>query len=191
VKPKIAAFAALAALACGLLTTACGGTDHEAHARSLYNAYRAAEDSRTDAEEELRLAFRDISTAAQAQDREAVLAAAQRGQDAVEEIDDLIAAELEAAHGLAEIDSVSAHAKQLTGGLQVSRSGLALVAKELEIALDDPFLETRKKELDNLAKESADLAVKGELAIRRAGHALAIALGLEPRPDQMFTTTTG
>jgi hypothetical protein len=174
-----------------LLATACGGTDHEAHARSLYNAYRTAEDSRTDAEEELRLAFRDISTAAQAQDREAVLAAAQRGQDAVEEIDDLIAAELEAAHGLAEIDSVAGHAKQLTGGLQVSRSSLALVAKELEIALDDPFLETRKNELDDLAKESADLAVKGELAIRRADHALAIALGLEPRPDQMFTTTTG
>lgn len=190
-KPKIAAFAALATVACGFLATACGGTDHEAHARSLYNAYRTAEDSRTDAEEELRLAFRDISTAAHAQDREAVLAAAQRGQDAVEEIDDLIAAELEAAQGLAEIDSVSAHAKQLTGGLQVSRSGLALVAKELEIALDDPFLETRKNELDDVAKESADLAVKGELAIRRADHALAIALGLEPRPDQMFTTTTG
>jgi hypothetical protein len=120
-----------------------------------------------------------------------VLAAAQRGQDAVEEIDDLIAAELEAAQGLAEIDSVSGHAKQLTGGLQVSRSSLALVAKELEIALDDPFLETRKNELEDVAKESADLAVKGELAIRRADHALAIALGLEPRPDQMFTTTTG
>jgi hypothetical protein len=191
VKPKIAAFAALATVACGFLATACGSTDHEAHARSLYNAYRTAEDSRTDAEEELRVAFRDISTAAQAQDREAVLAAAQRGQDAVEEIDDLIAAELEAAQGLAEIDSVSGHAKQLTGGLQVSRSSLALVAKELEIALDDPFLETRKNELDDVAKESADLAVKGELAIRRADHALAIALGLEPRPDQMFTTTTG
>jgi hypothetical protein len=159
VKPKIAAFAALATVACGFLATACGGTDHEAHARSLYNAYRTAEDSRTDAEEELRVAFRDISTAAQAQDREAVLAAAQRGQ--------------------------------LTGGLQVSRSSLALVAKELEIALDDPFLETRKNELEDVAKESADLAVKGELAIRRADHALAIALGLEPRPDQMFTTTTG
>jgi hypothetical protein len=191
VKPKNAALAALATLACGLLATACGSTDHEAHARSLYNAYRTAEDSRTDAEEELRVAFRDISTAAQAQDREAVLAAAQRGQDAVEEIDDLIAAELEAAQGLAEIDSVSGHAKQLTGGLQVSRSSLALVAKELEIALDDPFLETRKNELEDVAKESADLAVKGELAIRRADHALAIALGLEPRPDQMFTTTTG
>ena len=190
-KPKIVALAALATLACGLLTTACGSADDEAHARSLYNAYRTAEDSRTDAEEELRLAFRDISTAAQAQDRDAVLAAAQRGKDTVERINALISAELEAAQRLAEIDSVSAHAKQLSDGLRLSRSSLALVGKELEIALDDPFLETRKREVDDLAKQSADLAVKGELGIRRADHALALALGLKPRPDQMFTTTTG
>ena len=190
-KPKIAALAATTTLACGLLATACGSTDHEAHAQSLYNAYRTAEDSRTDAEEELRLAFRDIANAAHAQDRDAVLEAAERGQDAVEEINELITAELEAAHGLSEIDSVSAHAKQLSDGLRLSRSSLALIAEELTIALDDPFLETRKKEVDDLAKESADLAVKGELAIRRADHALALALGLKPRPDQMFTTTSG
>jgi len=191
VKPKIAALAALATLACGLAATACGSTDHEGHGRSLYNAYRTAEDSRTDAEEELRLAFHDIAIAAQAQDRDAVLEAAQRGQDAVEQIDDLIAAEIEAAQGLEEIDSVSAHAKQLSDGLRLSRSSLALIAKELTIALDDPFLETRKKEIDDLATESADLAVRGELAIRRADRALALALGLEPRLDQMFTTTSG
>jgi predicted NACHT family NTPase len=191
VKPKIAALAAVAVLACGVLATACGSTDHEAHARSLYNAYRTAEESRTDAEEELRLAFRDISTAAQAQDRDAVLAATQRGQDAVEQINDLITAELEAAQGLSEIDSVSAHAKQLSDGLRRTRSSLALIAEELTIALDDPFLETRKEVIDDLAKESADLAVKGELAIRRADHALALALGLTPRLDPMFTTTSG
>ena len=190
-QPKIAALAAIATLACGLLATACGSTDHEAHARSLYNAYRTAEDARTDAEEQLRLAFRDISNAAQAQDRDAVLEAAQRGQDAVEQIDDLIAAELEAAQGLSEIDSVSAHGKQLSEGLRLTRSGLALIAKELTIALDDPFLETRKKEIADLATESADLADKGELTIRRADRALALALALEPRPDQMFTTTSG
>jgi hypothetical protein len=191
VQPKIAALAAIAILVCGLLATACGSTDHEAHARSLYNAYRTAEDARTDAEEELRLAFRDISNAAQAQDRDAVLEAAQRGQDAVEQIDDLVAAELEAAQGLSEIDSVSAHGKQLSEGLRLTRSGLALIAKELTIALDDPLLETRKKEIDDLATESADLAGKGELAIRRADRALALALGLKPRLDQMFTTTSG
>ena len=190
-KPKIAALGALVVLAGGLFAAACGSTDHEAHARSLYNAYRTAEDSRTDAEENLRLAFRDISNAAQAQDRDAVLEAAQRGQDAVDQINDLITAELEAAQGLEEIDSVSAHAKQLSDGLRLSRSSLALVGEELAIALDDPFLETRKNEIDDLAKESVDLAVKGERAIRRADHALALALGLEPRLDQMFTTTTG
>ena len=190
-QPKIAALTAIATLACGLLATACGSTDHEAHAQSLYNAYRMAEDARTDAEEQLRLAFRDISTAAQAQDRDAVLEAARRGQDAVEQIDDLIAAEIEAAQGLEEIDSVSAHAKQLSDGLRLSRSSLALIAKELTIALDDPFLETRKKEIADLATESADLADKGELTIRRADRALALALGLEPRLDQMFTTTSG
>ena len=190
-KPKIAAAGALVVLAWGLLAAACGTTDHEAHARSLYNAYRTAEDSRTDAEEELRLAFRDIANAAQAQDRDAVVEAAQRGQDAVDQINDLITAELEAAQGLEEIDSVSADAKQLSEGLRLSRSSLALVGQELAIALDDPFLETRKNEIDDLAKESVDLAVKGERAIRRADHALALALGLEPRLDQMFTTTTG
>jgi hypothetical protein len=191
VQPKIAALGALVVLVCGLLAAACGGTDHEAHARSLYNAYRTAEDARTDAEEELRLAFRDIANAAQAQDRDAVLEAAQRGQDAVDQINDLITAEFEAAQGLEEIDSVSAHAKQLSDGLRLSRSSLALIGEELAIALDDPFLETRKNEIDDLTKESADLAVKGELAIRRADHALALALGVEPRLDQMFTTTTG
>jgi hypothetical protein len=191
VQPKIAALGALVVLAYGLLAAACGSTDHEAHARSLYNAYRTAEDSRTDAEEELRLAFRDIANAAQAQDRDAVLEAAQRGQDAVEQIDDLVAAELEAAQGLSEIDSVSAHGRQLSDGLRLTRSSLALIAKELTIALDDPFLERRKKEIDDLATESADLAVKGELAIRRADRALALALGLKARLDQMFTTTTG
>ena len=188
---KFAAFAALCVLLTGLFTSACGGSGHEDHARSLYDAYRTAEDARTDAEEELRLAFADISSAAQKLDRAAVIAAAQRGQDAVEKIDDLIAAELEAAQKLAEIESTAPHAKQLTDGLQLSRHSLALVAKELEIALDDPFLDTRKKELDDLAKESADLAVQGELEVRRADRALALALGLEPRLDQMFTTTTG
>jgi hypothetical protein len=191
VQLKFAAFAALCVLLSGLFTSACGGSGHEDHARSLYDAYRTAEDARTDAEEELRLAFADISSAAQKLDRAAVIAAAQRGQDAVEKIDDLIGAEIEAAQGLAEIESTAPPAKQLAEGLQLSRDSLALVAQELEIALDDPFLDTRKKELDDLAKESTDLAVKGELQIRRADRALAEALGLETRLDQMFTTTTG
>lgn len=189
-KPIVAVLAALSVLTAGLLA-ACGGSpDHEGHARSLYDAYRTAEDSRTDAEEELRLAFADISAAAQDQDREAVLAAAKRGQDAVEKIDGLIAAELEASQELAGIEAVAAHAKQLSDGLEVSRDSLELVAQELEIALDDPFLETKKQEVDDLARKSADLAVKGEVAVRRADRAIALALGLEPRPDAMLTGTT-
>jgi hypothetical protein len=188
---KAAAVIALISLAIGLAATACGASDHQSHAQSLYNAYRTAEDSRTDAEEELRLAFADISTAAQNRDREAVLAAALRGQKAVEKIDGFLTAELEAAQGLDEIDSVATHAKQLSDGLQMSRNSLALVGEELQIALDDPFLETRKDEIDDLAKQAADLAVKGELAIRRADRPLALALGLEPRLDQIFGTTTG
>jgi hypothetical protein len=189
VQLKFAALTALAVLLASV-AAACGSSDHEEHARSLYNAYRAAEDARTDAEEDLRQAFADISSAASKLDREGVIAAAQRGQDAVQEIDDLIAAEFEAADGLAEIESTSADAKQLSEGLQLSHDSLALVAKELEIAIDDPFLDMRKKELDRLAKQSADLAVKGELEIRRADRALALALGLEPRLDQMLTTPT-
>jgi hypothetical protein len=188
---KAAAVIALVSVAIGLAGTACSARDHQSHAQSLYNAYRTAEDSRTDAEEELRLAFADISTAAQKRDREAVLAAALRGQKAVEKIDGFLTAELEAAQGLGEIDSVATHAKQLSDGLQMSRNSLALVGEELQIALDDPFLETRKKEVDDLAKEATDLAVKGELAIRRADRPLALALGLEPRLDQIFGTTTG
>jgi hypothetical protein len=191
VQLKAAAVIALLSLAIGLAATACGESNHESHARSLYNAYRIAEDSRTDAEEELRQAFTNISEAAQSQDREAVLAAALRGQQAVEKIDGLLSAELEAADGLAEIDYVATHAKQLSDGLEQSRNSLALVGEELQIALDDPFLETRKKEVDDLAKESAELAAKGELAVRRADRALALALGLEPRVDQIFGTTTG
>ena len=185
---KIAALVALVALATALVT-ACGGTNDDSHAKSLYNAYRAAEDSRTDAEEQLRLAFADISEAAANEDRDAVLAAAQNGLEAVDKIDALIAAELEAARGLASVGKVASDAKQLTEGLQQSRDSLALTAKELKIALDDPFLATRKKEVDDLAKESTQLAVKGELAVRRADHALALALGIEPRFDPIITTT--
>ena len=189
---KAAAVLAIVALAIGLSATACSKSESPSHARSLYNAYRVAEDERTNAEEELRLAFTDISEAAQSQDREAVLAAAMRGQKAVAKIDALLSAELEAAHGLAGIDSVATPAKQLTDGLEETRNSLALVGQELQIAIDDPFLETRRKEVNELAKQSTDMAVKAELAIRRADHAIATALGVEPRPDSLFTgTATG
>jgi len=146
---------------------------------------------RDEAENRLRQAFADISTAAHKEDSDAVLAAAERGQVAAAETDRLLSAELEAANGLAEIDLTATQAKRLADGLEASRQSLALVVKELEIAVDDPFLAERADEVNDLAKRSADLAVEGELAIRRADRALALALGLEPRLDQMFTTTTG
>jgi hypothetical protein len=178
----------LALIVLATLVSACGGGG-SSQGEDLYNAYRTAEDQRNQAESRLRQAFSDISSAAQAEDRTAVLAAARRGQQAAADIDRLLAAELEAARGLAAIEKVSADAKRLTEGLQQSRDSLALVVKELQIALDDPFLAHRAKEVDDLAKESTDLAVKGELAVRRADRAIALALGLEPRLDQMFTTT--
>jgi hypothetical protein len=39
-----------------------------------------------------------------------------------------------------------------------------------------------------LARQSTNLAVRGELAVRRADRAIATALGLEPRADQLATT---
>ena len=46
---------ALLTLALALATAACGGSDHESHAQSLYRAYRAAEDMRDEAENRLHI----------------------------------------------------------------------------------------------------------------------------------------
>jgi hypothetical protein len=184
---KIVALVALVALAAALVT-ACGGTDQDSQGRSLYHAYRAAEDSRTDTEEELRLVFADISRAAANEDRDAVLAAANRGKDAAAEIDRLLASELEAANGLAGIEPVGADAKRLAQGIELTRQGLDLEAEELDVALQDPFLATRADEVKELARRSTSLAIRGELAVRRADRAIALALGIQPRPDRLATT---
>jgi hypothetical protein len=171
------------------LVSACGGSDGQTQGKPYYDSYRAAQNERNQAESRLRQAFADISAAAQDEDRAGVIAAAMRGQAAAADVDRLLAAQLEAARGLAGISEVAADAKRLTKGLQQTRDSLALVSKELEIALDDPLLARRGGEVRELAKESTDLAVEGELAIRRADHAIAAALGISPRPDQLFTTT--
>jgi hypothetical protein len=182
------AFGALFMLGLFLLAMGCGGGDGDSHAVHLYNAYRTAEDQRDDAESQLRQSFSDISAAAQAEDRQAVLDAAHQGQRAAEESDRLIAAELEAAEGLSEIDQVSADGKRLAEGLRQTRQSLALTKQELTIALADPFLLERADEVQSLARRSTRLAVQGELGIRRADRAIAVALGLEPRPDEAVTT---
>ncbi|MEO8290300.1 MAG: hypothetical protein ABI649_04825 [Gaiellaceae bacterium] len=179
------------ALTLAVLVSACGGSESDSHAKALYKTYRATEDRRDEAESRLREAFADISAAAQGEDRAGVIAAAKRGQAAIEDIDGFLSAELEAANGLREVTEVSQDAAKLAEGLERSRDSLALIAKELEIALDDPLLATRGKEVNDLAKEATDLAVEGELLVRRADRAIALALGLEPRLDQMFTTTSG
>ena len=171
-----------------VLVPGCGGGGGDSQAVGLYNAYRAAEDQRNDAESRLRQSFSDISAAAQAEDRQGVLAAARRGRQAAEDSDRLIAAELEAARGLGRIDEVSADGKRLAEGLGLSRQSLALTTQELDIALSDPFLAERADDVQRLARRSTRLAVQGELEIRRADHAIAIALGLEPRPDRAATT---
>jgi hypothetical protein len=182
----VPAFALLVAIVA--LVSACGDGGGDSHAEHLYNAYRTAEDQRTEAESRLRQAFSDISLAASQEDRAGVLAAANRGRDAAAEIDRLLSAELEAANGLSRIETVAADGKRLAQGIELTRHGLDLEAKELEIALEDPFLATRADEVRKLARQSTNLAVRGELAIRRADRAIAIALGLEPRADQLATT---
>lgn len=172
-----------------LLAPACGGGGGSSQGEALYNSYRSAEDQRDQAESRLRQVFSDIGTAAGKEDRAGVIAAAKRGQTTASEIDDLLAAELEAARGLAEIDELSADGERLAAGLEQTRDSLALVVQELEIALEDPLLATNADKVNDLARRSLDLAVKGELAVRRADRALAIALGLEPRFDQLETTS--
>jgi hypothetical protein len=179
----------VALLALLLVASACGGDGGSAQGEDLYNAYRSAEDQRDQAESTLRQAFSDIGAAAGKEDRAGVIAAAKRGQTAAAQIDDLLATELEAARGLAEIDELAADGKRLAAGLQQTRDSLALVLRELEIALEDPLLATNADKVNDLAKRSLDLAVQGELAVRRADRALAVALGLEPRFDQLETTT--
>jgi methyl-accepting chemotaxis protein len=173
-----------------VLLSACGGNGADSRAKALYNTYRATEDRRNEAESRLREAFADISSAASKEDSAGVVAAAKRGQKAIEDINDLLSPELEAANDLKQVPEVSKDAAKLADGLQLTRDSLALVAKELEIALDDPLLARRGKEVNDLAEKATDLAVKGEVAIRRADRAIALALGLEPRLDLMFTTTT-
>ena len=180
----LAALLALVALA-----SACGGDSGNSQGKRYYDAYRAAEDQRDQAESRLRQAFTDISAAAQKEDKAGVIAAAQRGQDAAAQVDRLLVAELEAAHGLSGIPEVATDAKQLAFGLEQSRKSLGLISRELGIAIGDPLLAKRGAEVNHLAGQSTDLAVKGELAIRKADRAIATALGLTPRADQLFTTT--
>jgi hypothetical protein len=189
VKAHLAVLLAFTAIATGLLASACGSSGHEEHARSLYNAYRAAEDSRTDAEEELRLAFADISSAAQKLDREGVLAAAKRGQDAVQKIDDLIAAELEAAAGLAEIESTAAHAKKLSEGLELSRQASPSSPRSSKSPSTIPS-STRGSRRSTTSRSSRPTSPSRASSQSGARSRARARPRLEPRLDQALTTPT-
>ena len=177
-----AAATLLLLLALGL--TACGGGGGE-RGEDFYQAYRATEDERSVAEDRLHKAFSDIAVAAERRDRASTLAAVERGQKAIAEIERLLALELEAARGLAQIEALAKDGAQLERGLVTTRKGLRLFARELDIATRDPFLDQKAnaREVTRLARTGAYLAADGEMRIRRADRALALALGLEPRFD--------
>jgi hypothetical protein len=176
-----------------LLVTACGGGDGaDSRAKELYGTYRSTEDRRDAAEKRLRDAFSDIAAAAEQQSRADVLAAADRGRSAAQEIDELLAVELEAADDLSAFKAVAASAHRLRTGLATSRRGLALFVQQLEIALEDPFLDlaVNAGRVEDLARRAATLSTDGELLVRRADRATALALGIEPRVDAVLDATT-
>jgi hypothetical protein len=178
-----------------LVGAGCGTGDGNERARDLYGAYRSAEDQRDGAEARLRRAFGDIAAAAEIRDRDSSLAAVERGRAAVADIDRLLGRELEAALGLEAFEDVSREATRLGQGIRTTRASLRLFSRELDIAALDPFLGDKANvdEIRRLARRAANLAVTGELEIRRAERAIAVALGLEPRVDRGLDaeTTTG
>jgi hypothetical protein len=182
----------LAALAVLAVAAACA-TDPAG--TGDYQTYRQLEDARNTAENDLRQAFADINDAAVAKDRDGVSAAANDGLEAVDAIDAALVAEIDAARELQQVEKLAAEARKMEQGLLDSRSSLDYFRQQLQIALEDPFLETKGnvEKVGELAKTGADLAVKGELAVRKADREIAEALGLEPRRDQVLDnpTTTG
>jgi hypothetical protein len=184
----------LAVVLVAALASGCGDDDAERdQARADYRAYRVAEDARTDAEHDLRRAVSAIGAAASERDREGVIAAATRGQAAADEIHRLLERELEAAAGLASFEPISGAGRRLAAGLHTTRRGLEAVESELAIAHKDPFLDDEQNvaEIRRLARQVVILSRDGELAIRRGDRAIAIELGLDPRPDSMLEEGDG
>ena len=184
----------LALLLLAALASGCGGDDTERdRARADYRAYRAAEDARTDVEHDLRRAVSSIGAAASERDRDGVIAAATRGQAAADEIHRLLARELDAAAELTSFEPTSGAGMRLAAGLQTTRRGLEAVESELAIAHEDPFLDNEQNvaEIRRLARQVVILSRDGELAIRRADRAIALELGLDPRPDSMLEDGDG
>ncbi len=184
--PKLTALI-LISLAVLVGATACGD-EEPAPGVAAYNTYRQLEDARNEAESQLRQAIADINEAAVAEDRDAVLAAADDGLAAVKAIDKALEAEIEAARDLGEISKIAGDANDLENGLADTRKSLTYFEQMLTIAGDDPFLEqgNNQEKVGDLAVTGTNLAVQGELAVREADRNIALALGLEPRNDEVL-----
>lgn len=182
------------------LLAACGGSSSadEERARANFRVYAKAEAQRDDAEATLNRAFREISSSAGARDRAGVMAAVDRGEDAVQTIYSALAVQLEAAEALAGYGPTRAHGERLRDTLRRSRTGAELVSQQLAIARRDPFLDgdANLREIRRLSSESVRVSIPAALARRRAVRAIALKLGVEPPADVMLdipprTTTEG
>jgi hypothetical protein len=116
-----------------------------------------------------------------------VIAAAKRAQRTAEHIHRVLEREFAAAAGLEAFDPTADDGRRLAAGLRTTRLGLEAVEVELAIAHRDPFLdvESNEAEVSRLARQVVVLSREGELAIRRADRAIAVELGLRPRPDSL------
>lgn len=170
----------------------CGGESGQSRALDHFDAYSAAEVDRSEAEENLNRAFREISRAARTRDREAVVAAARRGQEAAAVIRESLGVEIGAAEGLAGYEPTTGDGQRLGRALRQSREGLSRIERQLEIATRDPFLdEPRNAEaISRLSRESIRLSVSAAFARRDAAHAIALTLGVDPPFDSRFDLET-
>jgi hypothetical protein len=179
---------ALLATTLAMALTACGGDDAKEQARTHFGDYASAEVERSEAEGTLNRAFREISKAANERDRDAVVAAAKRGQTAATKIHGFLETELAAAAGLVGYGPASEDARTLERALRQSREGLRIIQEELEIATRDPLLDEpdNAREISRLARQSLRLSVPAAFGLRRATRAIALTLGVRPPFDTMF-----
>ena len=178
----------LFAVLLALLAVSIAGCAVNDRAKELYGTYREADERRNGAEERLRVAFSDLAAASEKGDRGAAVAAIARGRRAVAEIDHLLVAEIDAASELGKFEKYARDAARLEHGLETTRKGLRLFARELAIGTRDPFLARKEnaREVSRLAREGGRLSVNGEMEAREASRALARSLGVEPAFDPLL-----